>query len=77
MKYLLFVLLLTGCSGKSNSETELLYREFTLINGDVVMCKQSNPINCGVDLWECSNGQEYFCQINVMSKSAEEFNKRH
>lgn len=38
---------------------------YELSTGEVVQCDRGSVERCGVRLWECSNGQSYYCQENV------------
>jgi hypothetical protein len=55
MRYLLFIFLL-GCSE---------VHTFKLNNGEIVFCKDWLPQTCGISLWSCDTGKDYYCQTNV------------
>ncbi len=53
MKYLIFcIVLFSGCNE-------------TKIKHDGTVCYKGTTANCGVHLWNCANGSEYYCVTNV------------
>ena len=57
MKWGVLIVLLCGCALKP-----MTYR---LHDGEVVRCKEEVQAECGIELWKCSDGNEYSCQQNV------------
>lgn len=61
MKYFLLVTLIY-CSSCSESNKDKIE---TFEAHDGTLCKRSYGRYCGVDLYECDNGSEYYCEHNV------------
>lgn len=60
---LVLMLLFAGCD-KASGEN------YRLASGEVVRCVRYQ-YSCGLRLWDCSNGREYFCQTNVVGLDGE------
>lgn len=42
--------------------------DYMLKGGSVVRCSWRSVTECGVELAECTDGEEYFCQQNVRTQ---------
>ena len=54
---LTFLLILSACS---IDESEFSYKSY-----DGAICKRRIRYECGMNLWDCDNGKEYYCVQNV------------
>lgn len=48
------------------------YKAYILKDGSQVHCKQFLVQECGVYLWKCTTGKEYFCQSNVETNDSKD-----
>lgn len=65
MKYLLFLFLI-GCTMDETTTIEgkgKALHHFKAHNGDI--CRHAWEYQCGIHLYECTDGKEYFCEHEV------------
>lgn len=62
--WILALVLVTGCSEKHQDE-HWPRQQYELETGEVVSCRWSEETGCGLNLWDCEDGQRYNCQTNV------------
>jgi hypothetical protein len=67
MKYLILLLLLMGCD-KSPQDLSNNKKSYIIMGVGVVSCSNARAVDCGYLLWNYSNGMEYSCMTNVISK---------
>lgn len=44
---------------------ERVYKKYMLNTGETVTCEFYFVRNCGLDLFNCTNGRKYECMVNV------------